>query len=403
MSRYSINGHAFNDNDPQLYPLTIKAYNHKVRPLCLCKTPGVEMYIARFEGRYIIKRMPNSGNQHAPTCDSYVPPAELSGLGQVLGHAIQESPEDNSTLLKLEFSLSKGGNRAAPTPGTAEHDSVKSDGNKLTLRGLLHYLWEEAGFNRWYPAMAGKRNWFIVRKYLLQAAEKKMAKGMDLSEILYLPEAFNERIKVDIIKRRTALMTKIAAKTSVRRLMIIVGEIEKIEQARYGHQVVFKEALDWPVMLSDEMHTKLRKRFAYELAVHNKSNNAHLVAIGTISLDAAYTPSFEEISVMITNPNWIPYEHYHEELLLDCLNEGNRRFIKGLRYNLSSKQPLASVILTDTTETATAMYIVPPSSDDNYIKQVDELVKNSELKSWIYHAQDEMPPLPPAANQNYQR
>lgn len=27
----------------------------------------------------------------------------------------------------------------------------------MTLFGLLHYLWEEAGLNQWKPAFAGKR------------------------------------------------------------------------------------------------------------------------------------------------------------------------------------------------------------------------------------------------------
>ncbi|KMQ81296.1 DNA polymerase III, gamma/tau subunit [Candidatus Burkholderia pumila] len=39
--------------------------------------------------------------------------------------------------------------------------SFKANSKKLTLRGtLLHYyLWEQAGLNRWSPAMAGKRSW----------------------------------------------------------------------------------------------------------------------------------------------------------------------------------------------------------------------------------------------------
>src|SRR3546814_10419832 len=65
--------------------------------------------------------------------------------------------------------------RAAPTPGTGESDSVRTDGAKLTLRGTLHYLWEQAGFNRWAPAMSGKRSWGVIRKYILQAAADKTA------------------------------------------------------------------------------------------------------------------------------------------------------------------------------------------------------------------------------------
>jgi len=47
------------------------------------------MYIAKVGNRYIVKRMPDTGQLHSPDCDSYEPPAELSGLGEVLGSAIK--------------------------------------------------------------------------------------------------------------------------------------------------------------------------------------------------------------------------------------------------------------------------------------------------------------------------
>jgi Protein of unknown function (DUF1173) len=59
-----------------------------------------------------------------------------------------------------------------------EKNSVKTDGNKLSLRGTLHYLWEQARFNKWSPGMAGKRNWFVIRKYLYEAAKDKTAKNI---------------------------------------------------------------------------------------------------------------------------------------------------------------------------------------------------------------------------------
>ena len=51
----------------------------------MCLVEGVEMYVARLGDGYIVKRMPDTGSHHAPDCPSYEPPAEFSGLGQVLG------------------------------------------------------------------------------------------------------------------------------------------------------------------------------------------------------------------------------------------------------------------------------------------------------------------------------
>src|SRR6202051_3133825 len=121
------------------------AHGEKMRPLCLCIPNGVPMYVAKVGEHYVIKRMPSTGGTHAPDCASYEPPAELSGLGEVKGEAIRENIEHSITTLKLDFSLSKMSGRAAPAPSGVAADAVRTDGAKLTLRGTLHYLWEEAG------------------------------------------------------------------------------------------------------------------------------------------------------------------------------------------------------------------------------------------------------------------
>ena len=84
----------------------------------------------------------------------------------------------------------KTARRSQPVPGTAEAKSVRSGGRRLTLRGTLHYLWDEVGLNRWTPAMADKRLSLIVRNFLLQVAENKAAKHLPLGESLFTTETF---------------------------------------------------------------------------------------------------------------------------------------------------------------------------------------------------------------------
>src|ERR1035438_7984384 len=44
--------------------------------------------------------------------------------------------------------------------------TAKTSGTRLTLRGLLHYLWDESKLSHWTPEMEGKRSWFTVRSDL---------------------------------------------------------------------------------------------------------------------------------------------------------------------------------------------------------------------------------------------
>src|SRR5205085_6110015 len=167
-------------NDPHLAPALADAHARRIRPLCVCREPGAPLYVARGAGQFIPKRMPGTGAQHDPGCESYEAPPELSGFGEVAGRAIQEDVDAGVTVLRLGFSLSRTGRRPVPGPVTGEADSVKVGASKLSLKATLHYLWEEAGLNRWSECMSGKRTWFVIRKHLLHAAENMIAKGAPL-------------------------------------------------------------------------------------------------------------------------------------------------------------------------------------------------------------------------------
>ena len=189
-SAYLVGSRRFETDSPEFAEAIASAHAAHHRPGCLCLVDGVEMYVARLGDGFIVKRMPNTGSHHAPDCPSYEPPAEFSGLGQVLGSAISEDTVTGETSLKLGFSMSKvSGRSTMPAAGSAG-DSVATDGTKLSLRGLLHYLWDQAELTRWHPGFAGKRTWGTVRKHLLQAAENKIARGDSLRSRLYIPEHY---------------------------------------------------------------------------------------------------------------------------------------------------------------------------------------------------------------------
>ncbi|WP_371765509.1 DUF1173 domain-containing protein [Massilia sp.] len=391
-----IHDELFEIADPGLPAALASIYGSKVRPVCTCR--NVEMYIAKVSGKYAVKRMPNTGPDHSPGCDSYEPPAELSGLGQVIGTAIEEDADEGMTTLKLGFSLSKVSGKKAPSPSTGEKDSVKTDGNKLTLRGTLHYLWDQAGFTRWSPAMENKRSWPVIRKYLLLAAENKMTKGSALVDRLYIPEPFSEDRKSEIAQRRMAQLAKASAPAKeTRQLMIVIGEIKEIGTARFGFKIRFKHVPDCDFMMNEDLHKRLRKRFATEIELwsSNADNGVHLMAIATFSVGHTGVPSIEEIALMVVSPGWVPFENQFELMLLNSLTEKKRRFVKGLRYNLASTTPLACAVLQDTHPQPTALYVTPFGASEEFVAALDELIAQSKLSSWKWDpASGEMNTLP---------
>lgn len=396
MATYRLLDEIVESTSPNFSKSLAPLYVEKTRPVCLCRRDGVEVYIAKIEGRYIVRRMPNTGDEHSPDCDSYEPPAELSGLGEVMGSAIKENVEDGITTLKLNFSLSKAAGRAAPTPSGDEKDSVKTDGKKLTLRGVLHYLWDEAGFNRWAPGMNGKRSWFVIRKYLLQAAENKSTKGSNLADRLYIPESYSIDKKDEIAQRRLSHMRKAAMPVKgTTQMMLVIGEIKSFSDARNGKKIMFKHVPECGFMMNDDIYKRLQKRFSSELELA-AINNTHIIAISTVSVSVTGLPFIEEIAIMVVDENWIPIENDFDRMLIESLISKSRRFTKGLRFNMQSKTPLASVVLSDTQPGPTAMYILPFGASEEFGTEMGTLMAESKLASWLWEAggSELMPPIP---------
>ncbi|MFM2056472.1 MAG: hypothetical protein RLY71_857, partial [Pseudomonadota bacterium] len=348
---YLIHGRRLSPSDPGFAQALAEAHEQHHRPRCLCMAESAEMYVARLGDTYITKRMPNTGNGHAPECVSYEAPADASGLGQLLGSAINEDPTTGETTLKLGFTLTRlSGRSDAPAAGGCAN-SVASDGVSLSLRSLLHYLWDQAELTRWQPGFAGKRSWATVRRHLLQAAQHKVVRGNALAASLFVPEVFSVEQRDAIHARRSAQWVQAIASPSFgkpQRLLVLIAEVKEIAPARYGYKAVVKHLPDQPFALDDQLYRRMARCFAPELALWGATDQLHLVMIATFGLNSAGLPALAELSLMPVTAQWIPVEHAFELQLVETLVREGRSFIKGLRFNLDQAKWMACATLTDT-------------------------------------------------------
>jgi len=362
---YEIGGQRFEVDQAGFAEAIADAHTAHRRPRCMCLVEGVEMYVARLDDGYIVKRMPGTGSHHALYCSSYEPPAEFSGLGQVLGSAITEDPATGETTLRLAFPLSKMAGRSTIPPTGSEGDSVSSTGTTLSLRGLLHYLWDQAELTRWHPRFAGKRTWATVRRHLLHAAEHKLACGDALRDRLYVPEPFSIDQRDAINFRRLAhWQHAFAAPGKPQHLMLLIGEVKEIVPARYGFKAVVKHVPDQAFAIDERLYRRLGRRFEPELVIWGASDDIHMVMIATFRVTGAGVPAIHELSLMPVTQEWLPLEDGFEKLLIERLVMEERSFVKGLRYNLGSKSALASATLTDGGAGARLMFIVPAGNQN---------------------------------------
>jgi hypothetical protein len=397
MRRFEIAGAVLDEDEPALSAAIAAAYRERVRPLCLCRQPGIPMYVAAMGDQHVIKRMPLSGGQHDPACDSYEPSVDLSGLGPLMGSAIRLDPDSGMAALRLEFSLTRTGSRAAPTLAVSESTSVKSEARRLSLRALLHLLWNEAGLTKWTSAWAGRRHWWNIRWHLLEAAKTMLVKGAPLSEVVLVPEPFRADNKEAIEQRRaTALNVIQPQKTGPRKLMVLVGEVKEFQAGRGGHRLVVKHLPGFPFLLDDRSWARVQARFEAEFALWAANDASHLMAVVTFGLNAAGLAIVEEIALMVVAENWIPYESAQELRLVEALAKTREQSIKGLRFASPTDQPIVAALLMQHRPRPLALFIVPASADESYETALEELIASRpEMDSWIWHTgQGEMPPLP---------
>jgi len=391
---YEIGGRRFEIGSRGFADAIADAHAAHQRPRCLCQAEGVEMYVARLGEGYIVKRMPDTGRHHAPDCPSYEPPAEFSGLGQVLGSAITEDPATGETTLKLDFPLTKMPGRSQLPPAGGDSDSVSSDGAKLSLRSLLHYLWDQAELTRWHPGFAGKRTWGTVRKHLLLAAEDKVARGDSLHSRLYIPEVFSVEQRDAINARRISLWSRaVAVPGKQQQLLLTIAEIKEIVPARYGYKAVVKHVPDQAFALDEQIYRRLARRFERELALWGAADDIHMVMIATFSIAAAGIPTIVELSLMPATRHWLPVEDGFEKQLVDRLVVDGRSFVKGLRYNLRAGSEIASATLTDCEDSAPLLFVDHSGIEGSGLKRH---TGDPSIPVWLWNPSCEaMPSLPP--------
>ncbi|MFU0504864.1 DUF1173 domain-containing protein [Pseudaminobacter sp. NGMCC 1.201702] len=394
MRRFKIGSRILSENAPELRMLLQHAYEERLRPLCMCKEVPVPMYIARLEDHYLIKRMPLSGRDHDPACPSYQSPYELSGLGPLIGNAIQIDAAGRAEL-RLDFPLTKRGPRSSPGRVEPSQPSIHGEARKLSLRAMLHYLWEAGELTEWRSTWAGKRGWSRVRNSLLNAASQMTVKGSPLSDMLFVPEVFRHHDRHGISARRaTALKGIQTAGSGPRKLMLIVAEVKEVAAARQTHKVVARH-LPFPLMVECAW-PRLALRYEAELELWRSNHTFHLIAIATFGISRAGIASVEEIALMVVNEHWLPFENVDELRLLEKLSVLKRKSVKGLRFNLPRDKPVVSVTLPEQKPVPVAMFIVPAAAGNDYERALAEMIEaRPEMKPWVWRVADgEMPRLP---------
>jgi hypothetical protein len=396
VQRFSVKGRVVLASAPELQTLLAHVYETPERPRCLCVAGGVEMYVARHR-EFLVKRMPDTGSEHHPSCPSFEPEAQQSGLGELVGEAVLEL-EPGRIQLRVDFPWTRTVGRSVPRGEASEPSEVEAPLRRMSLRALMHFLFERAGFNRWSPAMEGKRSQSVLHKYLLAAAEDVLVKGVPLSERLYVPEAFNEVTKADAARRRRDKLAVLRPHEGHSPLALVIGEFKASEAAALGRRVWIKHMPDAPLLVTNKTWERIERVFAPLLEARDADSGqrVRLVMAALIRARREHTYEIDAASLMLTSEHWIPVEGVYELPLVQALVAQHRRFVKPLRYDAKSAAAFPNVLLLDTGLVPIPLHVVSPfmAAKDISLKKLS--VRVGASSSWLWSSIDTMPDLPAA-------
>jgi Protein of unknown function (DUF1173) len=402
---YLIQGSTYAAGDPGLQAGLARVYDSSERPRCMCVPGGVEMYIAK-HADYVIKRMPDTGRQHHPTCPSFEPEPGTSGLGELLGEAIIEHSPDQVEV-HTDFALTRMPGKAVPRAvALAEPAEVHAPRRRMSLRALLHFLYERAGFNRWYPAMEGRRNQGVLHKYLCEAARGVRLKGVTLDERLYVPEPFRPEFRHEIGERRRKKLALLSPPEGAVqfKMAILIGEYNGSEQSDTGRRIIVKHMPDVPLYVENKAWQRVERAYGAILQARHAdvASKPRIVLAALIYTKREHVYQVDTLSMMLATDQWIPLDGLHELPLIEALQRAQRAFIKPLKYDARTSTSFPNVLLLDCGKVPLPLHVVSPFANEKERALKVRAVADCGVSAWVWATDKQMPPLPERVWRNEQ-
>lgn len=325
--------------------------HNKAQVRCGCRGTGerrLSIHSRSHSDRFHLARFPETGPEHSEDCAYYGVDPGMSGLGSYRRGVVQEL-DDGTVKIKLKVGLQQ---RAALAPKETPPSKAKAPARprtgqaSMTLLGLLHFLWTQAGLNSWSPGMEGKRNLAVVHHHLMLQAKSTYAGRTRLAQNLIAATPTNSGAQAGHNRAKS-----LEAVTERRRLVVIAPLAQHQEELDGSRTLPISGFHGIPYLALDETAwSALERGFARELDGWRAGNAVVAVAQSDPpkSSGGSMLAQVVDLALMQITRDWIPVDSGYEALVADQLVAAKRRFDKPLRFDAGEEVTFPDFWLKDT-------------------------------------------------------
>ena len=385
------------------------ARNRYGNALCRCQDRPLPLVIRERGQKLFLAAWPEQGAQHALGCPFFSEP-KLEETAQIAG-AVQH--EGDVTKVYLHHPIRQINRAIAALQPKEKGVDVSKPGkfSRLHLWGLLHYLWDEAGLNRWHPGW--HRDWGFVRYSLRRVAQSTIVDGAPLIHSLYVPPVWVRAKKQEVREQWNKFVAPLLRNHRRAKEVtsgFVIGSIRLLTPLGDGSYELALHHHGVPFMVDEWMGKSLsqfsrRGWSALKQLDSPVDGDTRPYVIAALRVESTSTGRMHvvEAVLMRVTPRYIPVNSSFEDKVARLLVEQDRQFVRPLHYDNHHAQ-LPDFILRDAglVRRPVAMYVYGPALGHIKLHQQIDADKASaeqqgmDFWSWSAALQPQPPPLPPA-------
>lgn len=258
------------DEDPAHWQLLLRrALASGERPQCLCRggSMSLPMVIATHGRTLVMKRMPNTGLDHHPDCESHGGhESRVAGIGKNSGALKPLAGGLLEAKLDVPLNTLTGAGRSSLGVEKKQEalPSVGVTRSAISLLDFLKLVWERAGLTSMPPGGAGRRLGEVYAK-IGEELEELALGGRPARERVFVPDTRLDAQAMESKREELGVLymqLQASASEGRRPVLLLIGEVRDLFPSRYGMGMRLKGMPDdRPVWLSRGDIADLLKSF----------------------------------------------------------------------------------------------------------------------------------------------